>query len=94
MGFTMPPVSGVIGIVCAGVGLLFQIVGVATAGWITIDLPPGAGGSIDYGLWEICPPSGSCVDFPIGKFFLFFVFLFTVRTCRYAPIKKLNNSIW
>ncbi|XP_070209814.1 lens fiber membrane intrinsic protein-like [Littorina saxatilis] len=49
MGFKMPPIPALVGIVCAGVGLIFLIVGVATPGWTVIsDL------SYTAGLWSIC----------------------------------------
>ena len=61
MGFTMPPIPGIIGIVCAGVGLLFQIVGVATPGWVDLN------GS-NSGLWQACV-GGSCFNFnDLGEF--------------------------
>ncbi|KAK7091667.1 lens fiber membrane intrinsic protein-like [Littorina saxatilis] len=47
MGFKMPPIPTLVGIVCAGVGLLFQIVGVATPGWIVV-------GTSSQGLWKYC----------------------------------------
>lgn len=36
MGFQIPPILAIVGLACAGEGLLFQIIGVATTGWLTI----------------------------------------------------------
>ena len=60
MGFQMPPVLAIVGLVCAGVGLLFQIIGVATTGWLTFS---GFGLDITSGLWKSCA-GDNCVDIP------------------------------
>ena len=60
MGFQMPPILVIVGLVCAGVGLLFQIIGVATPEWYTY-----TASSIDVtaGLWKFCL-SNTCADLP------------------------------
>ncbi|KAK7092130.1 transmembrane protein 47-like [Littorina saxatilis] len=58
MGFKMPHITVIIGVVCMGVALLFQIVGVATAGWLTQN-------TVGYGLWSVCDDNGNCVDYTI-----------------------------
>jgi hypothetical protein len=58
MGFKMPPIFVIIAIVCAAVGLIFQIVGVATTGWIVAKV-----GDAGFGLWEVCQ-LGVCISFP------------------------------
>ena len=60
MGFQMPPILAIVALVCAGVGLLFQIIGVATTGWLTFS---GFGGDTNVGLWKYCSGS-TCVDLP------------------------------
>ncbi|KAK7459686.1 hypothetical protein BaRGS_00038989 [Batillaria attramentaria] len=67
MGFKMPHIAVIIGLVCIGVALIFQIVGLATTGWtsgrtavqsgfgfVTVD--------VDRGLWSACSGS-SCADY-------------------------------
>ncbi|KAK7091673.1 lens fiber membrane intrinsic protein-like [Littorina saxatilis] len=49
MGFKMPPIFSLVAMGCAGVGLIFQIVGVATPGWVTAD-----SADVERGLWKIC----------------------------------------
>lgn len=48
----MPHIGVIVGLVCIGVALIFQIIGLATTGWLEIK-------AFDYGqgLWELC--SGS-----------------------------------
>ncbi|KAK7091665.1 hypothetical protein V1264_009321 [Littorina saxatilis] len=58
----MPPIPTLVGIVCAGVALLFQIVGVATPEWSVVD-------TISRGLWkscknDVCTTYSSDIDFP------------------------------
>ncbi|KAK7091818.1 hypothetical protein V1264_009454 [Littorina saxatilis] len=52
MGFT---ISTLMGLVCAGVGLIVQIVGVTTPGWVVV-------GAVRSGLWKQCV-SSTCVHF-------------------------------
>ena len=60
MGFQMPPILAIVALVCAGVGLLFQIIGVATTGWLTSS---GPGVDISSGLWKSCA-GDICADIP------------------------------
>ena len=54
----MPPILAIVGSVCAGVGLLFQIIGVATTGWLTFS---SFGVDVSNGLWKYCV-GDTCVD--------------------------------
>ena len=58
MGFQMPPILAIVGLVCAGVGLLFQIIGVATTEWLTFS---GFGTDFTSGLWKSCT-GDTCAD--------------------------------
>ena len=58
MGFQMPPILAIVALVCAGVGLLFQIIGVATTGWLIFS---GPGVDVSSGLWQSCA-GDLCVD--------------------------------
>ena len=60
MGFQIPPILAIVGLVCAGVGLLFQIIGVATTGWLIFS---GFGVDVSSGLWQSCA-GDLCVDIP------------------------------
>eukprot|EP00745_Piridium_sociabile_P037219 TRINITY_DN6747_c0_g1_i3.p1 TRINITY_DN6747_c0_g1~~TRINITY_DN6747_c0_g1_i3.p1 ORF type:complete len:159 (-),score=31.67 TRINITY_DN6747_c0_g1_i3:53-529(-) len=57
MGFTMPHITILIAAGVVGLALLFQIIGVATPGWIVVS-------ASDYksGLWESCV-GGRCTKF-------------------------------
>ncbi|XP_070209815.1 lens fiber membrane intrinsic protein-like [Littorina saxatilis] len=65
MGFKMPPIPALVGMVCGGVGLIFQIVGLATPGWI-VD------GEYGFGLWRYCVENDMCADIdelgPFGEY--------------------------
>lgn len=52
MGFKMPHIGVIVGLVCIGVALIFQIIGLATTGWSEIK-------AADYGvgLWKTCTGS-------------------------------------
>ncbi|KAK7463930.1 hypothetical protein BaRGS_00038067, partial [Batillaria attramentaria] len=53
MGFKMPHIAVIVGLVCIGVALIFQIVGLATTGWTS---QTGGVGQLDVetGLWSYC----------------------------------------
>ncbi|KAK7091151.1 hypothetical protein V1264_008877 [Littorina saxatilis] len=62
MGFTMPAVPAIVAIGCAGLGLLLQIVGVATDEWSLID---AIFVTVKIGLWTWCSDAGvTCGDTP------------------------------
>lgn len=58
MGFKMPHVTVIGGLVASGIALLFQVIAVAAAGWIKQT-------NADYtgGLWKVCYLNG-CQDIP------------------------------
>lgn len=57
MGFKMPHIAVIIGLVASGIALLFQIIAVAAVGWLKTK-------NVDesIGLWRYCS-SGQCFDF-------------------------------
>lgn len=56
MELKMPVVLAIVGVVCAVLALIFQIVGVATAAWVTSDSTDAGSG-----LWKSCV-GGTCFD--------------------------------
>ena len=60
MGFQIPPILAIVGLACAGEGLLFQIIGVATTGWLTIS---SFKLDTNVGLWKYCVLH-TCGDLP------------------------------
>ena len=56
MAFKTPPALAVVAVLCAGLALVSQVVGVATAAWITSDDT-----DTGSGLWKYCA-GGTCVE--------------------------------
>ena len=75
----MPPVLSIVGLILAGVGLLFQIIGVATNEWVK-------GNNSNSGLWEFCL-GNLCADIPdaseTGKYLSLFLSVFPFNLWGY-----------
>ncbi|KAK7463926.1 hypothetical protein BaRGS_00038063 [Batillaria attramentaria] len=66
MGFQMPHIAIIVGLVCIGVAFIFQIVGVAATGWAVGERSfSGMTVDVEYGLWSGCSGS-SCASIDDG----------------------------